>query len=254
VGAISDGQTTGWSGATGIRTGLNFKNKLHQCPYCPYATHVTTNLKKHARTHTGEKPFSCPYCPFRTTQKETVGLNNEGPWPGESRTTGTGKGHSSSKMHQCTFCRYSTNVTTNLKNHMRTHTGEKPFQCPHCSFCTTQKGSLRTHIRKHTGEKPFACAHCDYRSSTKGNLNAHMIVHRPQVTENGKARGGMSGGISSSVAHHLTTDAPQAAALSPQFFHVSPKSEPDSCSVTYVSPIIESVTCLLDPLSPSIGD
>lgn len=112
---------------------------------------------------------------------------------GEDSATTMGKNYGTSKLHHCTFCQYYTNVTTNLKNHMRIHTGEKPFECPHCSFCTTQRGSLRTHIRKHTGEKPFACTYCDYRSVTKGNLNAHMSVHR---TEGGKVKTGSQMGFS----------------------------------------------------------
>lgn len=84
----------------------------------------------------------------------------------------------SSKIHQCSYCAYTTNVVTNLRNHMRTHTGEKPFSCQFCTFRTTQKRNLITHIRTHTGEKPYACAHCPYRSAWKGNLNAHLLTHR----------------------------------------------------------------------------
>lgn len=166
---------------------------------------------------------------------------------GESRTSTTAMGKSSNatagtlKLHHCTVCQYSTNVTTNLKNHMRIHTGEKPFQCPHCSFCTTQRGSLRTHIRKHTGEKPFSCPHCDYRSVTKGNLNAHMSVHRG---ESGKAKNiSLASCPAVSVTDLSQGDLPEDSSPSIPQEPIYP--DPQSPGVTYVTPLLEAVTCEL---------
>ncbi|XP_066970943.1 longitudinals lacking protein, isoforms H/M/V-like isoform X34 [Macrobrachium rosenbergii] len=46
--------------------------KFLQCPYCQYSTPVMTNMKRHVRTHTGEKPFACPHCQYTSTTKENV--------------------------------------------------------------------------------------------------------------------------------------------------------------------------------------
>ncbi|XP_064092600.1 protein tramtrack, beta isoform-like isoform X11 [Macrobrachium nipponense] len=81
------------------------------------------------------------------------------------------------KSHQCTYCNYSTNVVTNLRNHLRTHTGETPFKCPFCSYSTTTKQSLTYHIRTHTGEKPYSCPHCPYRSKQQGTMKCHILTH-----------------------------------------------------------------------------
>ncbi|KAK8752266.1 hypothetical protein OTU49_017496 [Cherax quadricarinatus] len=111
--------------------------------------------------------------------QQRVGLESDGQTAGGRGPTGALKGFTNiNKTHQCSYCAYTTNVATNLRNHMRTHTGEKPFSCHYCSFRTTQKRNLKTHIRTHTGEKPYACAHCPYRSAWKGNLNAHLLTHR----------------------------------------------------------------------------
>ena len=38
------------------------QKKLLQCPHCPYSTKISSNLKYHICSHTGEKPYSCNEC------------------------------------------------------------------------------------------------------------------------------------------------------------------------------------------------
>lgn len=38
---------------------------IHKCPYCPYTSRLSSNTKRHVRTHTGEMPYSCSECDFR---------------------------------------------------------------------------------------------------------------------------------------------------------------------------------------------
>lgn len=46
--------------------------RLHQCPYCPYAADFNYLLQRHVRTHTGEKPFCCPQCSYRASRKDSL--------------------------------------------------------------------------------------------------------------------------------------------------------------------------------------
>ncbi|KAK7069423.1 hypothetical protein SK128_023003, partial [Halocaridina rubra] len=84
---------------------------------------------------------------------------------------------STTKIHHCPSCSYTTTVTTNLRHHLRTHTGEKPFTCHRCPFQTTTRSNLNRHMLTHTGEKPFSCSLCPYRASQKEHIKAHMFTH-----------------------------------------------------------------------------
>ncbi|XP_042889802.1 transcriptional repressor CTCFL-like [Penaeus japonicus] len=79
VGTETDGQWPRRSGAEGTPMKVAVRNKrtqmfkrMHQCPFCNYTSVFLNNMRKHVRTHTGEKPYVCTRCPFRTNQNSSL--------------------------------------------------------------------------------------------------------------------------------------------------------------------------------------
>ena len=112
-------------------TRLNSK----KCDQCDYWTTFATTLKRHIRTHGGQKLNKCELCGHLFHQ------------------TGNLKRHmlihNGEKPHKCRHCNYSCSETGDLKKHMRTHSGEKPYKCDQCDYASATASHLRRHKKTH---------------------------------------------------------------------------------------------------------
>ncbi|XP_064092753.1 adult enhancer factor 1-like isoform X11 [Macrobrachium nipponense] len=98
--AFARSQTTGYTEECGV--------KIHQCPFCPYASTFKTNLVNHVKVHTGEKPYACVLCPAKFAQKGNLKKHIQS--------------HRGEKPFACSKCAYRSTKKEYLLNHqMKEH-------------------------------------------------------------------------------------------------------------------------------------
>ncbi|XP_053982057.1 zinc finger protein 236-like isoform X1 [Hylaeus volcanicus] len=114
------------------------KEYTNKCKYCPKTFRKPSDLIRHVRTHTGERPYKCDFCNKSFAVKCTL----------DSHT----KVHTGKKTFRCHVCSSLFATKGSLKVHMRLHTGSKPFKCPVCDSRFRTSGHRKVHLLKHARE------------------------------------------------------------------------------------------------------
>ncbi|VCX31516.1 unnamed protein product, partial [Gulo gulo] len=149
----------------GSDTKSNFLSlqKHHVCPDCGRSFCQKSDLTKHQRTHSGEKPYSCRECGRGFGRKSSLTIHQ--------------RKHSGEKPYVCRECGRHFRYTSSLTNHKRIHSGERPFECQECGRGFRQKIALILHQRTHLEEKPFVCPECGRGFCQKASLLQHRSSH-----------------------------------------------------------------------------
>ncbi|XP_049763472.1 zinc finger and SCAN domain-containing protein 22-like [Schistocerca gregaria] len=143
--------------------------KPHVCMVCNKGFSTSSSLNTHRRIHSGEKPHQCQVCGKRFTASSNLYYH---------RMT-----HIKEKPHKCGLCSKSFPTPGDLKSHMYVHNGSWPFKCHICNRGFSKHTNLKNHLFLHTGDKPHACDLCHKKFALACNLRAHMKTHESDPQE-----------------------------------------------------------------------
>ena len=131
------------------------------CTYCPKSFKKPSDLVRHVRIHTGEKPYKCDECGKSFTVKSTLDCHV--------------KTHTGQKLFSCHVCSNAFSTKGSLKVHMRLHTGAKPFKCPHCELRFRTSGRRKTHMQFHYKSDPKKARKPVTRSSSESLQSVNLL-------------------------------------------------------------------------------
>ncbi|KAL2726673.1 LOW QUALITY PROTEIN: zinc finger protein 236-like isoform X1 [Vespula squamosa] len=111
--------------------------RWYACSFCHKEFKKPSDLIRHLRVHTQEKPFKCSYC-FRSFALKSTMIAHE-------RT------HTGTKKYACGSCDKTFACHSSLTTHTRLHT--KPHKCTICDKSFSSSAVLKSHMKSHSKGK-----------------------------------------------------------------------------------------------------
>ena len=155
----------------------NNMEKPYKCSQCDYRARIPSQITRHERIHTSEKPYVCelPGCDYSTRLPATLVNHGKRHLNDKERYKG--------KKFKCNQCDYRAEYLSLLRKHAKVHSEEKSLSCnvPGCDYRTRWKSGMTNHrIFVHECDKTvwYECDKCDYRTKYEYVLKKrHSRLH-----------------------------------------------------------------------------
>lgn len=153
----------------------NARRTHHPCTYCARSFTKTSDLTRHVRVHTGDRPFKCTDCNKSFLSSSHLNAH---------------KLIHIGRTFTCDVCKKSYHNKVQLLEHFRVHTGEKPYTCEICqkrfACAATHRRHYKGHIKfssvpaqpkKLVEPRVFRCEYCNKAFSRAWDLKPHVRIH-----------------------------------------------------------------------------
>ncbi|VEN42903.1 unnamed protein product [Callosobruchus maculatus] len=108
------------------------KRSRNSCTFCTKSFKKPSDLERHLRTHTGERPYPCTLCDSSFKLKSTLQSHIKRHELSEIKVT-------------CGVCGSFFASDASLKVHMSIHTGQKPYKCSFCDKVFRTASNRKSH-------------------------------------------------------------------------------------------------------------
>ncbi|XP_041947008.1 zinc finger X-chromosomal protein-like isoform X1 [Alosa sapidissima] len=162
--------------------GAHNRSFPHTCAECGKGFRHPSEMRKHARTHTGERPFRCSQCSYKAADASNL------------KTHMKSKHGSQEPPFRCEQCSQTFAEEDELSSHVSlSHPSAEPsrgpvtstpavtvpHQCPHCDHRSSNSSDLKRHVIScHTKEYPHVCEACGKGFHRPSELKKHEATHK----------------------------------------------------------------------------
>ncbi|CAG0890928.1 unnamed protein product [Darwinula stevensoni] len=118
--------------------------RIHFCSLCAFCSAKKTDVTRHIRTHTGERPYACDECGRSFSRKTHLNRHRT---EQVAPLVWCGMTWSEFRLYFCGVCNYRSVSKRSVSKHVLTHTGERPYKCEECGRGFSDPSNLTRHCR-----------------------------------------------------------------------------------------------------------